>query len=163
MCSSRIKKFNGRHGGHEKGHSLTLSAGENPCLHIQLILQAQTQKPEVFPVEINSLFIGAPAQVEGLSLGVCQRHVFQNRHVGTGSHRRVLVNAANDSLPSVLRHFRNIRSMDENASGIYGNTSADNIQHGSLSGTVASHHGDELPLLHSQAEILKQAHSLTVP
>ena len=51
--------------------------------------------------------------------------------------------------------FCDIGSIDQYLSTLHRDTSADNIQHGSLSGTITSHDRDEFSFVNRQVEVLK--------
>ena len=95
---------------------------------------------KLFPVKFHPLAVGARTQVEGLSLVIGQSHIFQNRHGGAGAHGRVLIHAADALLTLKLRHAGNIFISDFDLSRIQRNAAADQVQHGSFSGTVGAHH-----------------------
>ena len=152
------QEVDGRHGGHQKGHGLPLAAGKASHLYLQLILQAQVQLAKHFPVMIDAGFVCAPSQAKKFSFVVSHCQIFQDRHVGAGTHGRILVNPSDSPKPPVLLFPGDILSVHHNGSGVQVNASADQVQQRSLSGTVASHHGHKLSVLHRQIKILKQAH-----
>ena len=152
------QEFYGGHGGHKKGHSLALAAGENAYLDLHLIFKSQSQGFQGFPVIIDALPVCAGKEVKGFSFIICQGHVFQYGHMGAGAHGRILVYPADGAEPFMFRKFCDIFSVHKDAAFIQRDASADQIQHGSFSRAVAPYYGDKLMIVYGQVKILKEAH-----
>ena len=70
----------------------------------------------------------------------------------------MLVDTSDAALALVLRHFCDIGSAHDDGAGIHRNAAADQIQHGSLTGSVAADNRNELAVINAEVEIVKEAH-----
>ena len=113
---------------------------------------------KLLPVKLHPLAVGTRAQIEGLSLVIGQSHIFQNGHGRAGSHGRILIHAADALLPFELRHVGDIFVSNFNLSGIQRDAAADQVQHGSFSGTVGTDHRYKLAVLNGKGKVVEQAH-----
>ena len=94
---------------------------------MELVLQSQVQRPEHLFVMLFPFLLNTESQAVAFALVVCQSQIFQDRHAGTGSHRRILKNTADLAHSPVLFLSGNIFPVDGNTSGIHRDTSADQI------------------------------------
>ena len=94
---------------------------------MELVLQSQVQRPEHLFVMLFPFLLNTESQTISLSFVVCQSQIFQDRHAGTGSHRRILKNTADLAHSPVLFLSGDIFPVDGNTSGIHRDTSADQI------------------------------------
>ncbi len=150
------QKFQGRHGGHQQRHRLPLAAGESPHPHIQLILQSQAQGGQLLAIEVDTLFIDAPAQAVGPALVIRQGQIFQHGEVGAGAGGGVLVDPAHGGVPLVVLQLGDAPAAHQHVTALDGDRAADDVQQGGLAAAIAAHDGHELALLHCQGEVLEQ-------
>ena len=125
---------------------------------MKLIFQSKVQRTEQLTVGIFSFFIDSFSKIVCFPLVFCHRHIFQNGHGRTGPHGRILKNASDLVHAPVFRHVGDICSIDQNSAFINRNTSADNVQHGGLSGTIAADYRNKFPIFYFKIKIIEQAH-----
>ena len=125
---------------------------------MKLIFQSKTKLGELFSVIINTCLISSPSKSVKPSFIVRKRHIFQDRHGRTGSHRWILVHASDLLVSLVFFYPCDIFSIDQDLSGFYRNTSADDIQHRSFTRTVTSYYRYKFALIDRQIEVLKKTH-----
>ena len=88
---------------------------------MKLIFQSKTKLGELFSVIINTCLISSPSKSVEPSFIVRKRHIFQDRHGRTGSHRWILVHASDLLVSLVFFYLCDIFSIDQDLSGFYRN------------------------------------------
>ena len=114
---------------------------------MKLIFQSEIQRTEQLAVSFFSFFVDTLSKVIGFSFILCHCHIFKDRHGRAGSHGRILKNASDSSHAFIFRHICDIGAVDQDSSFINRNAPADNIQHGSFSGTVAADNRNKLTVI----------------
>ena len=127
VCSSKIRNSMGVMVDMRRAMAWRWAAGKDSHLHIHLILQSQPQGAEGFAVILQSQPVGSRPEVKGLSLIVCQGHVFQYGHGRTCAHGRILINPPNAALALVFRNPGDVLSADYDSSLIQRNAAADDV------------------------------------
>ena len=89
---------------------------------MKLIFQSKTKLGELFSVIINTCLIRSPSKSVEPSFIVRKRHIFQDRHGRTGSHRWILVHASDLLVSLVFFYPCDIFSIDQDLSGFYRKT-----------------------------------------
>ena len=154
------QEVNGGHGGHQQRKSLSLSAGETPHRHAQLVLQTQAQGRQHGLVVANAAAVGAGSQAVALSLVVRKGQVLQDGHGGAGTHSRVLIHPADAGIPPEFLHAGDVPAVHENLPVVHGDGAAQDVQQAGLAAAVAAHHGHKAALLDKQVEAGEQARLL---
>ena len=94
---------------------------------MELIFQPQIQLTQLFLIERDSALICSHAQTKEFSFVICHGHIFQNGHARAGSHCGILIDTTDSLVPFKFFLLCNIRSVDQDLSAFYRNTSTDNI------------------------------------
>lgn len=101
--------------------------------------------------------VGSSSETISLSLVVRNCKILQNCHGRTGSLGRVLKYTTDSAVTDIIFLTGNIHSIHQDLSGIHRYAAANDVQHGCLSGTIASDNGNKLAILNFQVKIFKQA------
>ena len=125
---------------------------------MELIFQPQIQLTQLFLIERDSALICSHAQTKEFSFVICHGHIFQNGHIRTSAHCRVLVYPSDSAQTTVFFFFGNILPFNEYLPAVRVDTPAYDVQHRSFSGTIAPHYGYKLPFFNRKIKILEQAH-----
>ena len=75
---------------------------------------------------------------------------------GAGPLGGILIHSADPALTDIILLFRNIFSVDQDLAAVHRNASADDVQHGSLTGTITSYDRYKFSVLYRKIEILEQ-------
>ena len=73
--------------------------------------------------------------------------ILQNCHGRTGTLGRILKYTTDSAVTDIIFLTGNIHSIHQDLSGIHRYTAANDVQHGCLSGTIASDNGNKLAIL----------------
>ena len=132
--------------GHEQRQGLALSAGQELDLGGQPVLQPEAQPRQLLPVLRALCAADAPAEPAPLAAPVRQSQILLNPHIARRPHHGILKHAAQELCPPVLRHGRNLLSIDKNLTR-GGRISAGNtVEQRGLARAVAADHRDKIPL-----------------
>ena len=132
--------------GHEEGEGLALSAGEEPHLGGEPVLQAQVQDLEELPVLLTFTGGDARLQAAGFAPPGGQSQVFLDLHGGGGAHHGVLEDPPDVLGPLVLGQVGDVDAVDGDGAGIHRPHPGHGIEQGGLAGAVAADDGDEIPV-----------------
>ena len=142
-------------GGHQQRQRLTLTAGEQAHLGGEAVLKPQIQRFQQFPVICPLQGGDAPLQPPGLAPAGCQRQIFLDLHGGRGAHHGVLKHPPQKCRPLVLRQLGNVLPVNGDGAGIHLEHASDGVQHGGLARTVAADHGDKIPVIQRQVQMVQ--------
>ena len=113
VCSSRIRKSIGVIVDIRSDIACLCPPDKEPTFTSELIFQPQIQLTQLFLIERDSALICSHAQTKEFSFVICHGHIFQNGHIRTGAHCRVLVYPSDSAQTTVFFFFGNILPFNE--------------------------------------------------
>ena len=119
------------------------------------VLQTQVQFFQHFIKPVMLLTGAAPAQTRELPPTGCDGQVFFNHHAGRRPQHGILEHPADVPGPFMLRLFRNIHAVDDDAALVNGPDTGNGIQHGGLAGPVAADHRGKVSRFQVQGGVHK--------
>ena len=134
-----------------KGQGLALAAGEEPHVIFQTVLKAHVEEPELLPEELSSPPVEADAETLE-PFFEADHHVVLQGHVGGGAGQGILENAADGPGADVFRRPGDILAIQNDATGVRGHGSGQEVEQGAFSRPVAADDGDKVPLVHREIE-----------
>ena len=134
-------------GGHQQRQRLPLTAGEQPHLGGQPILQPQPQRRQQSAVFLplgagNAPFEGAAAAAAG-----GQRQIFLDPHIAGSTHHGVLEHAAQIGGTAVLRLVGDVLAVQQDGAAVHGERTGHGVEHGGFSRAVAADDGDKIAVV----------------
>ena len=132
-------------GGHQKGQSLTLAAGQKTHLGSEPVFQTQIQNFQLLHIGLPLGTGDTGPEGSGHSPAGGQSQILLDLHGGGGTHHGILEDPADELSPLVFGQAGHVVAADGNGSGIHPPDACHGVEHGGLARTVAADDGDEIP------------------
>ena len=143
-------------GGHEQGQGLPLSAGKQPHLGGEPVLQPQSQGAEQLFELLPLAFPDAPAEGALLPPAGGQSQVLLDGHVARRPHHGVLEPPAQIDGPPVLGQLSDVHAVNADGALVHRPHAGDGVEHGGLARPVSANDGDEVPLLQGERQMVQR-------
>ena len=143
-------------GGHQQRQRLPLTAGEQPYLGGQSILQPQTQWGQQGAVLLPLGVRDAPFEGAAAAAAGGQRQIFLDPHITGGAHHGVLEYPAQIGGTAVLRLAGDILTVQQDGAAVHGERACHSVEHGGFSRAVAADDGDEIAVMEGQRQVVQR-------
>ena len=141
-------------GGHQQGQCLTLTAGQQTDLTGHAVLQSQTERCQLFAIQLAFLVRNAGAEAALLTAAVCQRQILLDAHGSGSTHHRVLKYPAEETRALMLGQIGQVVAVQMNHARIHRIHACDQVQRGGLAGAVTADDGNEIAVLKGQVQVV---------
>src|SRR5699024_2406258 len=146
-----------REPGHEQGECLTLTAGQEPDLGGEAVLEAQFERLELLAEPRPARGAGARPESPPPPAQQGQREVLLDREGRRGPGQRILEHAADIPGALVVRHPVHVPAVDPDGPRVGEKLAGDRVEQRRLAGPVGADDGDEVALRPRQAQAVEGA------
>ena len=138
---------------HKQRQRLPLSSGEQLHLLGHAVFESHAEQRELFAEQLAVFFGDAGLQTARPVLVIGNRQILFDRHVKGRTLEWILKHAADLSGALVFRLFGDVPAVQRDTAAVDGKHARDAVEQGRFARAVVADDGDEITLVHAQADI----------